>query len=158
MASTKRNQHELAHDRLEISRLYLRGLTQAEIAARMGVSQPQICYDLRLVRRGWQASAVKEWGERLAEETARLNMVEHENWEAWHRSKEGGRDGNPRFLNGALSCIAQRVRLFSLAQRDVRSLPPVSPDAANNDYERLSDAELAAFLQLLQESESAPAK
>lgn len=158
MARTKRNRHQLGSDRLEISSLYLRGLTQAEIAARLGVSQPQVCYDLRIVRRDWQASAVKEWGERLAEETARLDMVERENWEAWHRSKEGGRDGNPRFLNGALSCVAQRVRLFGLAQFDIRSLPPVPPDAANEDYERLSDAQRAALVQLLQESKSTPAK
>jgi hypothetical protein len=131
MARTKRNQHQLVHDRLEISRLYLRGLTQAEIAARTGVSQPQISYDLRLVRQDWRDSALKEWGERLAEETARLDLVEREHWEAWERSKEGGRDGSACYLNGVLSCVAQRVRLYGLAQFDVRSLPKALPDAAN---------------------------
>ena len=158
MACTKRNQHQLAHDRLEISRLYLRGLTQADIAARTGVSQPQISYDLRIVRQDWRDSALKEWGERLAEEAARLDLVERENWEAWHRSKEGGRDGNSRFLNGVLSCVAQRVRLFGLAQYDVRAIPKAPPDDANEDDGRLSDARLAALTQLLLESESTSAK
>ena len=158
MASTKRNRHQLGSDRLEISRLYLRGLTQVEIAERLGVSQPQICYDLRIVRRDWQASVVKEWGERLAEETARLDLVEREYWEAFHRSKEGGRDGSPRFLNGVLQCVSARIRLFGLAQFDTRSLPPVPSDAANEDCDGLSDAQLAAMAQILLQNKSTAEK
>jgi len=114
MARTKRNRHQLASDRLEISRLYLRGLTQTEIAARIGVSQGQISYDLSIVRRDWQAAAATELAERRAEETARLDLIEREHWEAFHRSQEGGRDGNPRFLNGILQCISARIRLYGL--------------------------------------------
>ena len=114
MAHTKRNRQQLASDRLEITRLYLRGLTQTEIAARMGVSQPQISYDLRLLREQWQAAAATELAERRAEETARLDLIEREQWEGFHRSQEGGRDGNPRFLNGILQCVSARLRLYGL--------------------------------------------
>jgi len=114
MARTKRNRHQLASDRLEITRLYLRGLTQTEIATRMGLSQAQISYDLSIVREQWQATAAAELAERRAEETARLDLIEREQWEGFHRSQEGGRDGNPRFLNGILQCVWARVRLYGL--------------------------------------------
>lgn len=152
MARTKRNRHQLGSDRLEISRLYLRGLTQAEIATRLGVSQPQISYDLRVVRVEWQASAANQLGERLAEETARLDLVEREYWEAWHRSTEGGKDGNSRFLNGILSCVAQRIRLYGLTHYDARALAQAALADTNppiEDHTKLSDAQLAAMAQIL---------
>ena len=73
--------------------------------------------------------------------------------------EQGRRAGcNSRFLNGVLSCVAQRVRLFGLAQYDVRAIPKAPPDDANEDDGRLSDARLAALTQLLLESESTSAK
>lgn len=161
MARTKRNRHQLGRDRLEISRLYLRGWTQEEIAARLGISQPQVSYDLRIVRQHWQANATNELGERVAEDIARLGMVEREYWEGWERSKKDGKEGNARFLNGALACIAHRIRLFDFARFDIRALVQALPPTAIalTDHSKLSDAELAAAVkQMLARDESTPPK
>ena len=51
MAQTKRTPIQRERDLLEISSLYLRGITQAEIASQLGVSQQQVSYDLKILQR-----------------------------------------------------------------------------------------------------------
>ena len=87
MAQTKRTPIQRERDLLEISGLYLRGITQAEIASQLGVSQQQVSYDLKILQRRWLAESVAKIDERKARELAKVDRLEREYWEAWERSK-----------------------------------------------------------------------
>ena len=136
MAARKRNAAQIAHDRREIARLYLREhLIQAEIGARLGMTQEMVSYDLRALGREWIAAGLMDLTEHKASELARINELERTYWAAWEQSlgmKEisttgqtsGGvahaqirketREGNPAFLAGVQWCIDRRCKLLGL--------------------------------------------
>jgi plasmid maintenance system antidote protein VapI len=123
----------------EVEIMSLKGATQTEIAAKLGVSQGQVSRDLVLIneRRALaNAAAIKELRDR---ELSKLDVIERECWAAWARSQEpkevsaqektsGGEDGdkfkaslrsegqvgNPAFIREILDCIKQRSSLLGL--------------------------------------------
>ena len=119
--------------------MYLQGITQAEIGQRLGVSQPQISYDLRVLRNRWLQSSIVNINEAKARELARVDHLEREYWEAWERSigkhqtktvkargtKESAEsaeqtvktediNGDPRYLSGVQWCINKRCEVLGL--------------------------------------------
>ena len=116
MAAPKRSHHQIAKDRQQISRLYLEGLTQYEIAERMGVSQPQISYDLAAIRRAWVEATTLDLDAHKAIELQRINSVMNEFLAAWKLSIANGRDGNPRLLFGVIECVRLRCKLLGLIE------------------------------------------
>src|SRR5215472_8086356 len=138
MAAKTRAPLERERDLRETTALYLRGLTQAEIAQRLNVSRQQIGYDLKLLQRRWQESALADFNAKKAAELAKMDELERTYWEAWERScqfrevttqerTQGGegqagdgrlkagarkeqRDGNPQFLRGIERCIEMRCK------------------------------------------------
>jgi len=94
MAANKRTKVQIECDRREIARLYLRGLTQAEIARRLSedesrpytLTQQQICYDLGVIREGWRKSALFDFNAAKGQELAQIDVLEFEYWQAWERS------------------------------------------------------------------------
>jgi len=130
-----RNHGAKRDDRLEkIGRLYLQGETQQAIAQELGVSQPTVSIDLKELRSRWRQSAIRDFDEAIAQELAKIDLVEREYWEQWERSKqvrltrrneksgeavkeitiEEAGLGNPRYLDGVMSCIDRRCRLLGL--------------------------------------------
>src|SRR5215472_19251006 len=86
MAAKTRAPLERERDLRETTALYLRGLTQAEIAQRLNVSRQQIGYDLKLLQRRWQESALADFNAKKAAELAKVDELERTYWEAWERS------------------------------------------------------------------------
>ena len=113
MAGSTRSAAQREHDYTCTARLRLRGLTQAEIAKRVGVSQGQVSNDLKVIEKRWQEAARKDIGALKARELARLEDLWQEVWAAWQRSVERG-DGDPRYL--------QQLREISKAVRDLFGL------------------------------------
>ena len=135
LAAPKRTKFEREKDLLAISSMYLQGITQAEIGQRLGVSQPQISYDLRVLRKRWLQSSIVNINEVKAKELARVDHLEREYWEAWEKSKspiktkgqkkvdgevvestvqgETG-TGDPRYLSGVQWCINKRCEVLGL--------------------------------------------
>jgi hypothetical protein len=135
----------MASRRSKVAALVLQGVTnQFEIANKIGLGdegQSTVSRDLKAIKAEWRQSTLVDWNEAKGKELARLDRVEAEYWAAWERSKiekestrtkrrTGGespsdeaevkkekRDGDPRFLEGILGCIAQRCRLLYL-ERD----------------------------------------
>jgi predicted transcriptional regulator len=62
-------------------------LTQAEIAEALGVSQPMISYDLKIVRRRYIESQIANRAEQVALKLEQYHEVRSEAWAAWERSK-----------------------------------------------------------------------
>lgn len=141
MSSPKRSKVQIVDDRREIAAQYLRGKTQAEIARYIStdpergytLTVQQISYDLRKIQAEWQASALRDFDEKRAEELAKVDELERTYWQAWLDSctesetitQEGTGDGvqrirktrtqqngDPRFLNGVQWCIERRCKLL----------------------------------------------
>ena len=131
----KRTKFEREKDLLAISSLYLQGITQAEIGQGIGVSQQQISYDLKVLRKRWLQSSIVNIDEAKARELARVDHLEREYWEAWEKSKNPHKTtaskkvngeqvektiqgetgtGDPRYLSGVQWCINKRCEVLGL--------------------------------------------
>jgi hypothetical protein len=123
--------------RQEVARRYLQGEYQSAIAKVFNVTQQQISVDLKALRKAWRESALADTDAKIAEELARIDLVEAEAWAAWERSKQPrevtvteqtdgqttqrkasvrreGQAGSPRFLERIQKCIEQRSALLGL--------------------------------------------
>lgn len=132
---------EIAERRQKVAHLYLRGLTQIAISFEVGVTQAQVSRDLTTIQQWWKDKAIEDTEKRKAVELAKIDELEREYWEAWKRSLEGfksktvkgkksktgtdaedivqtlkeeERNGDPRFLDGVMSCIEKRLKIFGL--------------------------------------------
>lgn len=78
----------IAARRRQVAVLYMRGLTQPEIAAELKVSQPTISIDLKWLRADWMERARASFDQVKAAELARIDQLEREYLDAWERSKQ----------------------------------------------------------------------
>jgi hypothetical protein len=177
MATKTRSPLERERDLRETAALYLRGLTHYEIAQRLNVSRQQIGYDLKVLQRRWQESALADFNAKKAAELARVDELERTYWEAWARScqsrevttqerTQGGesqaeearlkagvrkeqRDGNPEFLRGVERCVEMRCKIIG-AFAAVK-IAPTTPDGEEEWHANGSETNtvlLAAFARL----------
>lgn len=141
MAKTKadRSEAQQERDRREISRLYLQGMYQTDIAAKLGLSQSTVSRDIQVLIEEWKIERVYDINEAKARELAKVDNLELEYWEAWHRSQENaekeikkakgaggkasnqeiqkiteGQTGDPRFLSGIQWCIERRCLILGV--------------------------------------------
>jgi transcriptional regulator with XRE-family HTH domain len=152
MAAKTRSPLQRERDLRETAALYLRGQTQDEIAQRLNVSRQQIGYDLKVLQRRWQQSALAAFNARKAADLAKVDELERTYWEAWHRScqarevttqektqenqgdearfragiRKEQRDGNPEFLRGVERCIEMRCKIIGTFA--AVKIAPTTPD------------------------------
>lgn len=143
MSGPRRTPTERENDLERIAALYLRGKRQADIAAELGVSQPQVSYDLKEIHRRWRESTLVNINEAKHRELARIDALENEYWSAWERSKnevtktttsksdkDGSkasitkeqRVGDSAYLAGVQWCIEQRCKIFGIYEATKISL------------------------------------
>jgi hypothetical protein len=177
MAATTRAPLERERDLRETAALYLRGLTQHEIAQRLNVSRQQIGYDLKVLQRRWQESALADFNSKKAAELAKMDELERTYWEAWERScqarevttqektqtgegstdeprrkvgvRKEPRDGNPEFLRGVERCLDMRCKIIGAYA--ALKIAPTTPDGQEEWHadDRETNAVLrAAFARL----------
>ena len=109
--------------RSTVSRLYLHGWKQADIAKKFGVTQQTISQDLATVREDWRRDAAEAISQRLAQELAKLAEMERELWTQWDSTHE------PAIMGLMLRLTELRGRLTGTIRRDnkpsinVSSLP-----------------------------------
>lgn len=88
----KRTEEERARDLPEIARLYLRGMSQREIAETLSAGRPYtlsrvtITHDLTDIRAEWLEEATSNYDQHVARELARIDKLEFTYWDAWERS------------------------------------------------------------------------
>jgi hypothetical protein len=166
MATKSRSALERERDLRRTAALYLRGLTQEEIAQRLQVSRQQISYDLKVLQRRWQASTLADFNGKKAAELAKVDELERTYWEAWERScsarevttqerTQGGdghtdearlkagvrkeqRDGNAEFLRGVERCIELRCKI--LGAFAAVKIAPTTPDGEEEWHASESEA------------------
>lgn len=88
MATKKRTEHQRESDLELISSLYCKGKYQSEIAEIIGVSQPQIAYDLQEIHKRWREASAHNINEAKQRELTRIDNLERAAWESFERSKE----------------------------------------------------------------------
>ena len=98
----------------EVARLDRAGHTQADIARRVGVSQPQVCGYLRTTRDRYRAATLEDRAARVEREAAFLMDVRAEAMAAYEASKAA--DGGPRneFLRTAAETVRQVASLYGV--------------------------------------------
>lgn len=101
MAKTRDAQAKLKGDErlaldVEISELYRAGMSQTEIAKRIGKSQSAVSRALDRLRERWLQSALVNMHEAKMQHLARLEWVIEEAKEAWYASKEPARATSKR--------------------------------------------------------------
>jgi hypothetical protein len=145
-----RTKEQILADRAKIAERYLKGTFQVDIAREIGVSQQQVSYDLKVIRKEWLNSMVRDFDRAKAEELAKIDNLEAEYWQAWKNSLgenisktvktygkgEGGDNqetttktihskelnGDPRYLEGVRWCIERRCKLLGLDAPDKHEL------------------------------------
>jgi predicted transcriptional regulator len=112
--------------RKEAASLYCRGKPQWEIARHLGVTQAQISYDLRAVRKAWLESSIRDFDELKAQELAKLDHLEATAWENFERScrvtikmrsgrvKHDKKAGDVRWLQAVFSVVETRLKCLGL--------------------------------------------
>jgi transcriptional regulator with XRE-family HTH domain len=177
VAKKMRNALEREDDLRETAALYLRGLTQAEVAHRLNVSRQQIGYDLKVLQKRWQESALADFDAKKAAELAKMDELERTYWEAWERScqtrevttqerTQGGegqegdgrlkagvrkeqRDGNPEFLRGIERRIEMRCKIIgAFAAVKIAPTTPDGEEAWHASDNETNAVLLAAFARL----------
>lgn len=140
---TSRTKDQKKRDRAIIADMYLKGFNQFDIGDEVGISQPQVACDLKVIRKQWLESTIKDFDEAKAKELAKLDTLEQEAWGAWEQSKldketeseeftrEGkktknkakiakinikkeGQTGNPAYLAIVKDCIKRRCDILGL--------------------------------------------
>lgn len=114
MPANKRTAFQREKDLQTLSQLYLQGEPLAVIAKAMGVTPPQISYDLKKLKQRWRESS--DWD--MNEELRRLELVEAEAWRAWRASKQAG-SPDRGYLETVRSSIATRAKLLGIGQERV---------------------------------------
>lgn len=188
MAAPARTKDERERDLDEVARLYLQGMTQAAIAAQLSkdssrsytVTQRTISRDMEVVRKRWLDSSLRNFDAAKAQELAKIDNLEREAWESWHRSigtrrvtstgrETGGRDGNkdkaqvrtedmlgdPRYLAQIQSCIDRRCKLLGLDAP--AKIAPTNPDGTEPYDGSTSDSAILASLSAIFEQAAAQA-
>ena len=171
MATNKTRSRTQREERLtEVAAMHRRGMTQTDIAKAVGVTQPQIAYDLREVRTRYQATQLDDHGALVAEKLEQYRDVRREAWLAWERSKEdagmvveefvdasesdGSRDGSERRIRrvatkaGRLPGNQYLLTIMRTldAERELLGLDPEKPAAQNNLNVVMAGAEFWAGL------------
>lgn len=138
MPAHKRTKSERERQLSEIERAVIRGESQIEIAARLGLSSAQICYDVKEIMSRWSERMLAELNEHKERELAKIGELERAAWRAWEESlvpktteyseqgigekgktTRAGRKveqsyGNPAYLAAVLDCIDRRIKLLGL--------------------------------------------
>lgn len=87
----KRTKEQREADMNTLSRLYVKGISQMEIARQLGISQGQVSNDLKRLLKHWEDTRLDEIDRYKHEQLLRINMIEEEMWTAWEKSKTKGK-------------------------------------------------------------------
>src|SRR5690554_2184835 len=90
--------------------MYVKGMTQSQIAAELGVSVSRVSGDLKQIREEWRKEYLDKYDGLAIEQLRKLEAVEQEAWEAWHNSKGGKSGPNAKFINLVLKSIERRCK------------------------------------------------
>jgi len=87
-AGVVRRDRDSREQRLQvIASLYVQGLTLYAIAKRVSVTPAQLTYDMKVLVKRWQETALSDIAHLKLKELVKIDELERVYWEAWERSK-----------------------------------------------------------------------
>jgi len=107
-----RSDSQKERDRREISRRYLKGELQWDIANALNIDQAIVSRELKIIQKQWQKDSIFDFNEAKQKELAKIDNLELEYWDSWQTSKAERAAGDPRFLNGVQWCITKRCEIL----------------------------------------------
>lgn len=160
MAIQIRTEQQRNSDLVRISKLYLQGHTQLEIAQQIGVSRTQISYDIKQLFLEWKRERIDVFEERLLIELSKLDHLESEAWKAWENSKRDsvkiaekinnlgsettetieGQNPSKGYLEMVFKCIEMRLKILSVLPKKTINTPEI-PES--DDLELLNEATIS---------------
>jgi len=78
MTVSAQKRTEIEHRRRQVAQLYLRKVTQEEIAQKLGISQPTVSRDIYYLSQRWQQEALGDMDGRRGRELAELEEMERD--------------------------------------------------------------------------------
>ena len=87
MAKTTRTPMQISRDEDIIIELMLKGWTQTRIAEYLEISQPQVAYDIKKIKKRWAENVNANLHLERKMALRRLELIEREAWSAWERSQ-----------------------------------------------------------------------
>ncbi len=106
-----------------VAKLALMGMTQGEIAEKMGVKVPAISRQLTEIRRRWLETSLVSYDTMKSAELAKINEIERQQWdeiealrgeEADEKRKSWWAKRNNAAYGRVMWCVEQRCKLFGL--------------------------------------------
>lgn len=119
-----RKKLDIAQRRLKVAELWRDGLTEAQIAKRVGASQPTVHTDLVALKEGVMERAGEAHDERWWRELADLEAIRNEAIQGFRRSRMPHakglpeRPGDPRFLERWHKTVISKLELLGALRRD----------------------------------------
>jgi hypothetical protein len=133
-----------------VSEMYFRlGLRQQEIATQLGVSQPTIARDAKILLARWREAALGDLAELKGRELAELAEMERDCALEFQQSKD------PRFLTERRLLKKRRAEMLGLDAPVRISGPgggPIQVQAVPIDLSKLSDEELTTLEKIVERS------
>jgi transcriptional regulator with XRE-family HTH domain len=122
LSSAPRDLHKEARLAM-VAKLAIIGLTQVEIAEKMGLSQPTISQSLTEIRRRWLETSLVSYDTMKSAELAKINEIERQQWdeieelrlaEEEEKRKAWWAKRNNAAYGRVMWCVEQRCKLFGL--------------------------------------------
>lgn len=128
-----RDDHRITARRREVAALRAQGLTQEEVAARLGVGQSTVSDDCQALLDAWRDAAERDLRVWLAEELATLALMQ-----APLMAQVLDPDGpHHRAVEGVLRIMARRARLLGVDAAERQDEPPLTMERLNREIARL---------------------
>jgi len=103
--------------RADVARLYLQGLNQVEIAAKLGVAQSTVSEDLKRIRKGWKDSQRDDVKTLQAMALEKIRLIARAAWEEWENTKGKEGRGKVRYLTTLIACVEKECKLLGLYEQ-----------------------------------------
>lgn len=129
---------QIERDRVTIAEKYLQGWSQQRIGQEMGLTQQVVSEELKVIRKRWLESSIRDFDEAKSIELAKIDLLEREAWEAWQNSKKPKltkttkqgttpkgdidettekveeREGNKAFMDVVDRCVLRRCAILGI--------------------------------------------
>ena len=170
-----RNKMQRQLDLVRTAEMYCQGMPQVAIAKEIGITQPAIVNDLKVIRKEWAERRVASFDQHVSNELAKIDNLERVAWEAWEasqlpsqrtservvdgissiRNTSEKRDGNPAFLAQVERCIEKRIKLMGLNAPEMIALTDWRRSAVEQgvDPEAIHEALVLEFVEAMREPE-----
>lgn len=156
--------------RTEVALLYLQGKRMYEIVETLGtgVTFAMVKRDIEDIRREWRETRIDSLNEYMMKEIEKIDLVESQAWEEWHRSKldaetkiteaeadeiemgkltpkkatvkKQGQTADPRYMDIILKCSDQRAKLLGLYV--TKQVIEAKVEHSTKDAKEMTDDEL----------------